>query len=58
MGITKEDLIAYAPTEDVELYPDSDGKPFSDLHRRILTRTIPRRIFPRQTGSLCLRRQM
>ena len=43
MGIyTKEDLIAYAPTEDVELYPDSDGKPMavSDLHRRILTRTI------------------
>ena len=39
---TKEDLIAYAPAEDVELYPDSDGKPMavSDLHRRILTRTI------------------
>ena len=39
---TKEDFIAYAPAEDVELYPDSDGKPMavSDLHRRILTRTI------------------
>ena len=34
--------IPYAPTEDAELYPDSDGKPMavSDLHRRILTRTL------------------
>lgn len=34
--------IPYAPTEDDELYPDSDGKPMavSDLHRRILTRTL------------------
>ena len=34
--------IRYAPTEDDELYPDSDGKPMavSDLHRRILTRTL------------------
>lgn len=34
--------IPYAPTEDDELYPDSDGKPMavSDTHRRILTRTL------------------
>ena len=34
--------IPYAPTEDDELYPDSDGKPMavSDLHRLILTRTL------------------
>ena len=34
--------IPYAPTEDEELYPDSDGKPMavSDLHRRILMRTL------------------
>ena len=34
--------IRYAPTEDDELYPDSDGKPMavSDLHRRILMRTL------------------
>ena len=34
--------IPYAPTEDDELYPDSDGKPMavSDLHRRILMRTL------------------
>ena len=34
--------IPYAPTEADELYPDSDGKPMavSDLHRRILTRTL------------------
>ena len=34
--------IPYAPTEDAELYPDSDGQPMavSDLHRRILTRTL------------------
>ena len=34
--------IPYVPTEDAELYPDSDGKPMavSDLHRRILTRTL------------------
>lgn len=34
--------ILYAPTEDDELYPDSDGKPMavSDLHRLILTRTL------------------
>ncbi len=34
--------IPYAPTEEAELYPDSDGKPMavSDLHRRILTRTL------------------
>ena len=34
--------IPYAPTESTELYPDSDGKPMavSDLHRRILTRTL------------------
>ena len=34
--------IPYAPTETAELYPDSDGQPMavSDLHRRILTRTL------------------
>ena len=34
--------IPYAPTEDDELYPDSDGKPMavSDTHRRILTQTL------------------
>ena len=34
--------IPYAPTEEDELYPDSDGQPMavSDLHRRILTRTL------------------
>ncbi|MDE0425428.1 MAG: Uma2 family endonuclease [Candidatus Poribacteria bacterium] len=34
--------IPYVPTEGAELYPDSDGKPMavSDLHRRILTRTL------------------
>ena len=34
--------IPYAPTEEDELYPDSDGKPMavSDLHRRILMRTL------------------
>ena len=34
--------IPYAPTEAAELYPDSDGQPMavSDLHRRILTRTL------------------
>ena len=34
--------IPYAPTEDDELYPDSDGKPMavSDQHRRILTRML------------------
>ena len=34
--------IPYAPTEDDEFYPDSDGKPMavSDTHRRILTRTL------------------
>ena len=34
--------IPYAPTETTDLYPDSDGKPMavSDLHRRILMRTI------------------
>lgn len=34
--------IPYAPTEDEELYPDSDGKPMavSDVHRRILMRTL------------------
>ena len=34
--------IPYVPTEDTKLYPDSDGKPMavSDLHRRILTRTL------------------
>ena len=34
--------IPYAPTETEELYPDSDGQPMavSDLHRRILTRTL------------------
>ena len=34
--------IPYAPTEEGELYPDSDGKPMavSDLHRRILMRTL------------------
>ncbi|RKU19713.1 hypothetical protein C6503_07310 [Candidatus Poribacteria bacterium] len=48
MGETSMDIykerthIPYAPTEDDELYPDSDGKPMavSDLHRRILTRTL------------------
>ena len=36
--------IPYAATDDDELYPDSDGKPMavSDLHRRILTRTLQR----------------
>lgn len=34
--------IPCVPTEGAELYPDSDGKPMavSDLHRRILTRTL------------------
>lgn len=34
--------IPYVPTQDAKLYPDSDGKPMavSDLHRRILTRTL------------------
>ena len=34
--------IPYAPTETADLYPDSDGQPMavSDLHRRILTRTL------------------
>ena len=34
--------ILYAPTEEDDLYPDSDGKPMavSDRHRLILTRTL------------------
>ena len=43
MGTYQDRLhIPYAPTETTDLYPDSDGKPMavSDLHRRILMRTI------------------
>ena len=38
----KQPRIPYAPTEETDLYPDTDGEPMaaSDLHRHQLTRTL------------------
>ena len=38
----KQPRIPYAPTEENDLYPDTDGEPMaaSDLHRQQLTRTL------------------
>ena len=42
MAMYNEERLGAAPTQDSELYPDTDGKPMavSDDHRRVLTRIL------------------